>query len=248
MSTLDVLIQLYMNDIKNCIDVDTVKPKDTAKLKIRLTNNPIELFNTGKWYMNGTSVITKNQNIALRWFKLSADLDYVPACMKIANIYHTAAGGAWNSKCKIPTVVTRMRLNYLKKSHKYYKKAAILGNAKAQIRVAARYASGPIKSRNISKAVYWYKKAIALKNPQAMYQLGVLYYNTSSYYFMNGVYLIIHSYEIYNCVDAKDWIKNHQYPIQRYNRVFKIGVCESLIHAGLIKVLSDIVYSFILAH
>lgn len=60
---------------------------------------------------------------------------------------------------------------------KYYRKAAELGNAAAQLALGWLYENGKGVSRNYSEAVKWYRKAAEQGEPVALGNLGHIYYS-----------------------------------------------------------------------
>ncbi len=53
-------------------------------------------------------------------------------------------------------------------------RAAKRGNAFAQYNLAAHLASGDEVERDFKRAIFWYRKAAAQKEPEAIYNLGVM--------------------------------------------------------------------------
>src|SRR5262249_46326947 len=53
-------------------------------------------------------------------------------------------------------------------------RAAKRGSALAQLNLAARLATGDEAERDLKRAVFWYRKAAAQKEPEAIYNLGLM--------------------------------------------------------------------------
>ena len=112
----------------------------------------------GYMYQNGRG-IKKDCTKAFKWYKRSAEQEYVRAQCKIGNMYYYGEG------------VKQDFFNALK----WYKKAVKQGFAKAQYNLANMYCEGQGVKRDYIEAVEWYKKASEQRFAPAQCELANLY-------------------------------------------------------------------------
>lgn len=125
------------------------------------TISAMEKFKEAENCMHGTNGAFLNKEKAFDSYKQAAEMNYVPAIVKIANFYHDGI------------VVEKDLSKYLS----WLLKAAQLEDPDAQNRVGVCYHDGIGTDQNIEKAQNWYIKAAKQGNLYAMNNLRILYSN-----------------------------------------------------------------------
>ena len=108
-------------------------------------------FNLGYMYAWGKGV-PKSIALAVEWLIKAAEEDYAPAQCSLGRMYDEGKGGLPQSGAL---------------AVKWYRKAADQGNAHAQHNLGGMYATGEGVPRNLTEALWWFRKAHAQGLEQA---------------------------------------------------------------------------------
>jgi len=105
-------------------------------------------------YANGDGV-DKNLEKSIFWLKRSADLNNMIACYRLGEYYASKEN--------------------FKDAFKWFEKAALDGNSKAQYNLGYFYTGGLGVDRDLKKSLQWYEKAATAGNIDAQLNLGFMY-------------------------------------------------------------------------
>ena len=109
---------------------------------------------------------------AVNWYTKSADLGYTDAQYALGQIYSN--GEKYGSRIIVDKDSAIAAYWYGVVKNKYTKSAE-QGDAEAQVKLARMYQWGNGTDKDISKAVYWYRKAAEKDNADAQLALGNIY-------------------------------------------------------------------------
>ena len=142
--------------------------------------------------------VTKDKYIGFVWMLKSAQQGYAPAQLSVGESYYWGIGTDKNkykavewyqkaSEQKNTNAMYQLSMAYLlgegvqqdiKKGNTLKIQAANMGNTKAQIDLAQSYRTGDENDeipKNLEKAAYWYSKAAALGDKNALNNLAYMY-------------------------------------------------------------------------
>ena len=137
--------------------------------------------------------VQPNGKESIRWLTQAANQGYAPAEYELGRIYLYGRGIEadyakallWERKAAEqgdPRAQRDLAFMYERgfgvaadpaQAAAWNRKAALQGNAAAQLELARKFARVP----DCVQAKHWYKEAVALGEPAAMYELGILYLN-----------------------------------------------------------------------
>jgi TPR repeat protein len=133
----------------------------SAPAIVSMSAPPHELFLQGERFLNGSSGVEKNEDLALKYFKAAKDRNNFYGDIGLARIYRNK-----NSKYYAPEL-----------GHELLLGAANAGMSEAWFGVASNFEEGIGTEKDLEKATYWYTRAANFGNAAAMNNLAVKYQN-----------------------------------------------------------------------
>ena len=124
-----------------------------------------KLYNLGKKYENGSSLLPQNFEKAFDCYKTAAELGMLQAQSKLADIYYYGKLGVdkdYNA------------------AFKWYQKAAERGDGSAQRMSGNMYFKGQGVAQDFDEAWKWYEKAAKNNDAEAQKMLGIICYHTDN--------------------------------------------------------------------
>jgi TPR repeat protein len=139
--------------------------KESDYLITMAQGNPEAMYKLGEKYQEArvrAGDAVPDYDTAMYWYTAASNRGYLPALMRIANIYEAGE-----------LLIAR---DY-KKAFSWYEKAAKANSIPAQLKTAAMYKAGQGVAKNLQMAASWYQRAAAQGSPEAAFNLGVMFEN-----------------------------------------------------------------------
>ena len=139
--------------------------KESDYLITAANGNPEAMYKLGEKYQEArvrAGDAVPDYDTAMYWYRAAANRGYIPALMRLGNIYESGE-----------LLIAR---DY-PKAFFWYEKAAQANSIPAQIKTAAMYREGQGVQRNLQTAAAWYQRAAAQGSAEAAFNLGVMYEN-----------------------------------------------------------------------
>ena len=147
--------------------------------------------------------IHKDNKIAIKWYKKSANSGEINAQKELAKIYYYGKNIAKDYQ----------------EAFKWYKMAAKQNDTESELMVAKMYFNGEGIIKNCYEAFYWFQKAADKDNKEALFYLGTMYYygygTTKNIYKTDSLYKkIVEDYNksagiCYRYLDDQLGVKKH---------------------------------------
>jgi TPR repeat protein len=137
--------------------------KESDDLFLRAYGDSEAMFILGEKYQYAQAIegdAIPDYTAAIYWYKLSAQKDYIPAMLRLGNIYQ--AGELFIKQDK-------------KQAFTYFEQAANQNSVPAQLETARMYRDGDGTRRDLMKAFYWYGRAGVQGNAEGDYNVGLMY-------------------------------------------------------------------------
>ncbi|KAJ3094326.1 hypothetical protein HDU97_008243 [Phlyctochytrium planicorne] len=149
---------------------DTTAASKSALLDEAFRGNAESQHWVGMEYFNGTGGFEKNDELSVRWLRMSANQGYVDAQYSLGNRYFYGEGAEQN----------------FKEAVKWYTKAGNVGMPAAQNNLGFCYKNGHGVKKNLKEAFAWYSRSAEKDNWMAQFNLLTFAYNSLGICYLNG--------------------------------------------------------------